>query len=399
MVLNCVPGSRAAPSVVIGAGGTGGHIYPGLATADAIRTARPDATVVFVGTTRGLESRLIPQGGYELVTVDMLPLNKSLRWKLALFPIAVVRSTAQSIRVLRRRRADVVLGMGGYPSVPAVLAAWVVRAPRIIHESNATPGLANRFVSRFVPNIALAFAAGGRNLPPHRDTRLIGMPMSDALAGFDREALRDEARAHFGIHEGQRMVLVSGGSLGAVRLSRAAAELAGRWRDRSEVRLVIKAGRDQLPAIEEQLQANGGGAVATALAYLDRMDLAYAASDITVCRAGSGTIAELSHVGLPAVLVPYPSAAHDHQSYNAQALVDLGAARMIPDAEVTADRLEQELDPLLTDPAALAVMAKAAHQTVHASAAHDLARWVLQLADGHAPDRHDPDRHEQELSA
>jgi UDP-N-acetylglucosamine--N-acetylmuramyl-(pentapeptide) pyrophosphoryl-undecaprenol N-acetylglucosamine transferase len=414
VVPNSPQSSNAVTSVVIGAGGTGGHIYPGLATADAIRAARPDSQIVFVGTKRGLEGRLIPQAGYELVTVDMLPLNTNLRWRLAFFPFSIVRSTVQTLRTLRERKADVVLGMGGYPSVPAVLAAWLARVPRIIHESNATPGLANRFVSRFAPNIALAFREGGRNLPRHRDTRLVGMPISESLAAFDRDALREEARAHFNLKDGERMVLVSGGSLGAVRLSRAAADLAGRWRDRTDIRLVIKAGRDQLPAIEQQLTSNGGHAVATAVAYLDRMDLAYAAADITVCRAGSGTVAELSHVGLPAVLVPYPSAAHDHQSFNAQALVDVGAAVMIPDSDVTADRLEQVLTPILADPARLAAMAAAAHQTVHATAARDLARWVLELADHPGTDRlndhSDADRnrtddhynsndHEQELSA
>ena len=414
MVPNSPQSSNAATSVVIGAGGTGGHIYPGLATADAIRAARPDSQIVFVGTKRGLEGRLIPQAGYELVTVDMLPLNTNLRWRLAFFPFSIVRSTVQTLRTLRERKADVVLGMGGYPSVPAVLAAWLARVPRIIHESNATPGLANRFVSRFAPNIALAFREGGRNLPRHRDTRLVGMPISESLAAFDRDALREEARAHFNLKDGERMVLVSGGSLGAVRLSRAAADLAGRWRDRTDIRLVIKAGRDQLPAIEQQLTSNGGHAVATAVAYLDRMDLAYAAADITVCRAGSGTVAELSHVGLPAVLVPYPSAAHDHQSFNAQALVDVGAAVMVPDSDVTADRLEQVLTPILADPARLAAMAAAAHQTVHATAARDLARWVLELADhpgtgrlndhsdayrNRTDDHYNSDDHEEELSA
>ena len=413
MVPNSSPSRNAVTSIVIGAGGTGGHIYPGLATADAIRAARPNSQILFVGTKRGLEGQLIPQAGYELVTVDMLPLNPNLRWRLALFPVSIVRSTAQTLRTLRRREADVVLGMGGYPSVPAVLAAWLARVPRIIHESNATPGLANRFVSRFAPNIALAFREGGRKLPRHRDTRLVGMPISESLAAFDRDALREEARAHFNLKDGERMVLVSGGSLGAVRLSRAAADLAGRWRERTDIRLVIKAGRDQLPAIDQQLTNNGGHAVATALAYLDRMDLAYAAADITVCRAGSGTVAELSHVGLPAVLVPYPSAAHDHQSFNAQALVDLGAAVMIQDSDVTADRLEQVLTPVLADPARLAAMAAAAHQTVHATAARDLARWVLELADDQGIDRrnghssadrnqtddHRLDNHEQELSA
>jgi UDP-N-acetylglucosamine--N-acetylmuramyl-(pentapeptide) pyrophosphoryl-undecaprenol N-acetylglucosamine transferase len=337
---------------------------------------------VFVGTKRGLEGQLIPQAGYELVTVDMLPLNKDLRWRLALFPVSIVRSTAQTLRTLRGRKVDVVLGMGGYPSVPAVLAAWLARVPRIIHESNATPGLANRFVSRFAPNIALAFEEGGRKLPRHRDTR-----RRSASPWCDHDAGRRRTPAS--LRDGERMVLVSGGSLGAVRLSRAAADLAGRWRNRTDIRLVIKAGRDQLPTIEQQLTSNGGHHVATALAYLDRMDLAYAAADITVCRAGSGTVAELSHVGLPAVLVPYPSAAHDHQSFNAQALVDIGAALMIRDSEVSADRLEQVLTPVLTDPARLATMAAAAHQTVHVTAARDLARWVLELADHPGIDRRD----------
>jgi UDP-N-acetylglucosamine--N-acetylmuramyl-(pentapeptide) pyrophosphoryl-undecaprenol N-acetylglucosamine transferase len=314
------------------------------------------------------------------VAVDMLPFSTGLGWRLALFPLALVRSTVQSRRLLRERRADVVLGMGGYPSVPAILAAYLSRRPRIIHESNATPGLANRFVSRVVPNIALAFDAGAIKLSGHRIMRVVGMPLNSSLSGFDRETLRDEARAQFGVGPTQRMVLVNGGSLGAVKLSQSAVELAARWQNRDDVKLIIKAGKDQLESLQRQLADSGGHRVGTAVAYLDRMDLAYAAADISVCRAGSGTVAELAHVGLPAILVPYPSAAHDHQSYNAQALVDTGGALMLRNDEVTAPRLAELLDPILADPALLAKMAAATHQPVHADAARTLARWVLQLA-------------------
>ena len=165
-----------------------------------------------------------------------------------------------------------------------------------------------------------------------------------------------------------------------MRLSQAAVELAERWQHRTDVRLVIKAGRDQLQSLEEHLARSGGSRVGTAVAYLDRMDLAYAAADVAVCRAGSGTVAELAHVGLPAILVPYPSAAHDHQSYNAQALVDTGGALMVRDDEVTAGRLAELLEPLLAEPARLATMAAGMHQPVHANAARDLAQWVLELA-------------------
>lgn len=378
--------NRTAPSIVIGAGGTGGHIYPGLAVADAIRSRVPDANISFIGTPRGLEKKLIPEAGYELATVDMLPFSTGLGWRLGLFPVALVRSALQARRVLRSRKADVVLGMGGYPSVPAVLAAYLTRRPRIIHESNATPGLANRFVSRLVPNIALAFDAGAIKVSDSCDMRVVGMPLNSALVGFDREALRDEGRKHFGIGFGQRMVLVNGGSLGAVKLSEAAADLAARWKDRDDVKLIIKAGRDQLQSLHDQLAANGGDRVATAVAYLDRMDLAYAASDITVCRSGSGTVAELAHVGLPAILVPYPSAAHDHQTHNAQALVDIGGALMLRNDEVTAKRLEELLDPVLTNPETLAKMAANAYQPVHANAAQELARWILRLAGADRPD-------------
>jgi UDP-N-acetylglucosamine--N-acetylmuramyl-(pentapeptide) pyrophosphoryl-undecaprenol N-acetylglucosamine transferase len=378
------PANTSAPSIVIGAGGTGGHIYPGLAVADALRAKRSDAKIVFVGTPRGLERKLIPKAGYELATVDMLPFSMALGWRMMLFPFALIRAVGQSVRLLRQRHADVVLGMGGYPSVPAVVAAYLTRRPRIIHESNATPGLANRFVSRFVADIALAFDAGAiRNPGDRRHMRVIGMPLNSALAGFDREMLHDQARAHFGVAPNQRMVLVNGGSLGAVRLSQSAVDLAARWRDRDEVKLVIKAGKDQLTSLKEQLAASGGDRVATAVAYLDRMDLAYAAADIAVCRAGSGTVAELAHVGLPAILVPYPSAAHDHQTFNAQALVRTGGALMLRDDEVTAQRLEQLLDPVLADPAALAKMAAAVHQPVHTNAAAELADWVLQLGGAH----------------
>ncbi|MER7759060.1 UDP-N-acetylglucosamine--N-acetylmuramyl-(pentapeptide) pyrophosphoryl-undecaprenol N-acetylglucosamine transferase [Streptomyces sp. NPDC097619] len=369
-------------SVVIGAGGTGGHIYPGLALADALRRAVPGALVSFIGTERGLETRLIPEAGYRLHTVDMIPFDPSLGAARYLLPAALVRSAGQARAVLRRQGAQVVVGMGGYPSAPAVLGARLAGIPAVIHESNAVPGRANRFAARLTPHLAVAFDRSRPHLTGGEKALTTGMPIAAALAGLDRSALRDRARAEFGIPDGARLLVFNGGSLGAARLTAAATALAAAWRHRTDVYLLIKTGPAALDAARRELAENGGHRVARAVPYLDRMDLAYAAADLMVCRAGSATVAELASTGLPAVLVPYPHAPGDHQTHNARVLVDAGAGLLLPDAETGADRLAALVGPLLDEPARLAAMSGAADPGPHAHAAELLAAEVLRLA-GH----------------
>ncbi|MET8884146.1 undecaprenyldiphospho-muramoylpentapeptide beta-N-acetylglucosaminyltransferase [Streptomyces rubiginosohelvolus] len=373
---------RTPLSVVIGAGGTGGHIYPGLALAEALRRADPDAVISFIGTERGLETTLIPAAGYRLHTVDMIPFDPALGAKRFLLPAALLRSGAQARSVLRTQKAQAVVGMGGYPSAPAIVGAKMAGLPSVIHESNAVPGRANQFAARLTEHLTVAFDGSRAHLSGGERARTVGMPIAASLAALDRPALREEARRAFGIPEGARVVLFNGGSLGAARLTAAAVGLAARWRGRGDVHLLIKTGPAALAETRQKLIDAGAGPVAQAVPYLDRMDLAYAVADLVVCRAGSATIAELATTGVPAVLVPYPHAPGDHQTHNARVLSDAGAAHLVPDAETTADRLAEIVDPLLADPARLAAMGRAADPGHHARAADLLAETVIRLA-GH----------------
>ncbi|MFE2329788.1 glycosyltransferase, partial [Streptomyces sp. NPDC059385] len=358
--------TRTTLSVVIGAGGTGGHIYPGLALAEALRAAVPGAVVSFIGTERGLETELIPGAGHRLHTVDMIPFDPALGAKRYLLPAALLRSAHQARSVIRAQGAQVVVGMGGYPSAPAVLGARLARLPAVIHESNAVPGRANRFAARLTPHVAVAFDRSRDHLAGGARALTTGMPISAALSGLaelsrpQRAALRTEARRALRVPDGRRLVVFNGGSLGAVRLTRAAAGLAGLWQRRDDVQLLVKTGPAALPDTVADLAASGGQRIARAVPYLDRMDLVYAAADLVVCRAGSATVAELAATGVPSVLVPYPHAPGDHQTHNARVLSDAGAGLLLPDAEAGAERLAGRVGPQLGLPARRGAMGRAA---------------------------------------
>ncbi|MFD4865735.1 glycosyltransferase [Streptomyces sp. NPDC058412] len=386
MTTRHTPDTPAALSVVIGAGGTGGHIYPGLALAEALRAAVPGAVVSFIGTERGLETELIPGAGYRLHTVDMIPFDPALGAQRFLLPAALLRSAHQARAVIRAQDAHAVVGMGGYPSAPAVLGARLAGLPAVIHESNAVPGRANRFAARLTPHVAVAFDRSRAHLAGGERALTTGMPISAALAGLaelagpERAALRAEARRALRVPAGRRLVVFNGGSLGAVRLTGAAVALARLWQGRDDVQLLVKTGPAALDGALADLAASGGRRIARAVPYLDRMDLVYAAADLVVCRAGSATVAELAATGVPAVLVPYPHAPGDHQTHNARVLSDAGAGLLLSDAETTAERLGDLIGPLLADPVRLASMAGAADPGPHARAAELLAAEVLRVA-------------------
>ena len=360
---------------VIAAGGTGGHIFPGLALADALRRARPDIGITFVGTKRGLEKTLIPEAGYALEFVDMVPFSGRTKYIL---PVALARAAWQSRHLLKSKRAAVAVGMGGYASIPLIVGARMSGVPSLIHESGAVAGRANRVASLLTPNVALAFDDAAAQF--RRPTRTVGMPLNPQIAGFDRRAMRSEARAGFDVDQGVTMVLVSGGSQGSARLNAAAVGLATRWRERTDVRIVLKAGRDHTEAVRRELDATGGGAVTSLVSFFERMDHAYAAADVMLSRAGAGTVAELAVVGLPSVLVPYPYAPDDHQAVNAAVLVNAGAAQMVRDAEATADRIGPIIEELMEHPEKLRQMGAASGKVARPRAAEDLAAWVLELA-------------------
>lgn len=368
----------AGPSIVIAAGGTGGHIYPGLALAAAIAEIAPAARITFVGTPRGLEGELIPKAGHRLDLYDMVQFNgQGVRKALA--PLALVRASAQGRSILRRRGADVAVTMGGYSGIPLVVGARLARVPAVVHEPGAVPGQANRLAARFTPNIGTSFPT---TTFPGRTVRHVGYPLQPEIATFDRDALRPEARAAFGLDVDTFFLVVNGGSQGSLVLNTLALGLAERWAaaGRTDVRILLKAGARTHDEIATALAGNPGAHLVELVRFIDRMDHAYAAADLTIGRAGAGTVSELAAVGLPAILVPLPHHEHDEQAHNAKPLVDAGGALMVRDPQATADVVGPLVEERIADPAMLGDMRTAMLHTARPDAARELARWALQLA-------------------
>lgn len=366
----------ARPSIVIAAGGTGGHIFPGLALASALRSARPDCAITFLGTPRGLEGRLIPQAGHPLELVDMVPFAGRSR---AVFPAALVRASVQANRVLRRVGADVAVSMGGYPGIPAISGAWLGRIPSLIHESGAIPGKANLLAARMTANVAVAFESAAPAFRG-RKVRVVGMPLDAEVTTLDRAARRAEARASLGLPTDAFVVFITGGSQGAASLNAAAVGLGRRWAGDGGMKVVLKTGRAHHEAMEREISEAGAGDVVKPVSFFERITDAYAAADVTVSRAGAGTVAELAAVGMPSILVPYPFASDDHQTVNARSLADVGGADMVADADATADNLGPKLEALRADRDRLAAMGDKARAVGRPGAAAELAQWVLELA-------------------
>ena len=369
-----------ARSIVIAAGGTGGHIFPGLALADAVRARDPDARVSFIGTPKGLERSIIPKRGYPLQLVDMKPFPRRIGLGPLVAIVALVRATRQARMILRAERAAVVVGMGGYASLPVLAAARWLGLPSLLHESGAVPGLSNRVAARMTRHLAVAFDEAARRFPRSARPRTVGMPIDPSVAGLDRPSLRPEALVAFDLPADGRVLLVLGGSLGATRLNEVGIDLASRWRDRGDIRILLKTGADHVQAVQAELDGRGLSHLVRCLAFLDRMDLAYAAADVALCRAGAGTVAELAAAGLPSILVPYPHAPHDHQTANAGSLARAGGAEIVPDSEADAARIGAIAEDLLGDNELLIRMSAGAKSLARPSAADDLARWVLELA-------------------
>jgi len=369
-------GTRRAPSIVVAAGGTGGHIYPGLALADAIVAARPDARIRFVGTSKGMEGTLIPKSGYTLDLYDMVQFNGQ-GWRKALVPAALLRGSLQARRILRREHADVAISMGGYSGVPLILGARLARIPSIVHEPGAVPGQANSFAARFTKNVATSF-------PPTRfrgrKARYVGYPLRESMAHFDRAGRRGRARAAMGLDDGTALILVVGGSQGALSLNLLTLGLAERWAGRRDVRFLLKPGARTHAQIAAQLATNPGRDLVELVDYIDDMENAYAAADIGICRSGAGTVTELAIVGLPSILVPLPAHEHDEQLHNAQPLVDVGGAIVVRDHDANPDVVGPILEERLADRSILHAMSANLRAAARPRAAAELADWVLELA-------------------
>jgi UDP-N-acetylglucosamine--N-acetylmuramyl-(pentapeptide) pyrophosphoryl-undecaprenol N-acetylglucosamine transferase len=360
-----------SPCVVVAGGGTAGHIEPALALADAVRRLRPDATVIALGTERGLEKTIIPARGYQLELIPPVPMPRKPNADLLKLPLKVRAAVRITREVLDRVGADVVVGFGGYVAMPAYLAARG-RVPIVVHESNAKAGLANKIGARYAARVAAAVPDSGL-----AKAEVIGIPLRSSILELDRAALRDEAREHFGLDPKAPTLLVTGGSQGA-RSINAAVSAAARELADAGIGVLHAHGPKNTLAVQQV----PGAPAYVAVPYLERMDLALAAADAVLCRAGAMTVAEVSAVGLPAVFVPLPIG-NGEQALNAKPIVDAGGALIVPDAELSAATITDTVIPLLTEPDRLAAMSVAAQRTGHREAAEVLARMVLEVAIRH----------------
>lgn len=364
--------------VLLAGGGTAGHVTPALATAEALRDHDPALVVEFVGTATGLEAGMVPAAGWKLHHVEAAPLLRRLSPQTARLPFVVLRSARLLTRLIRRRSVAAACVFGGYVCGPLALAARWTGVPLLIHEQNAAPGLANRIAARWAWTVAVSVPGTQRHFPRSARTVVTGNPVRADLLRADLAALRPGAMAALGLRCDRPTVLAFGGSLGARRLNDAL--LQARWPDPAGVQLLHVAGaRDHARVAAAWASADPALAVRCE-AFLDDMAPAYAAADVVVCRAGASTIAELTVLGLPSVLVPYPHAAADEQTANARALVDAGAATMITDADLDGARLVAAVAPLLADDARRAAVATAARSLGRPDAAARLAELLVAAA-------------------
>jgi UDP-N-acetylglucosamine--N-acetylmuramyl-(pentapeptide) pyrophosphoryl-undecaprenol N-acetylglucosamine transferase len=338
-------------SVVLAGGGTGGHIEPMLALADALRRRDGELRITCLGTARGLETTLVPARGYDLRLIPPVPLPRKPTPDLMRVPGRLRRAVGESRALLRELDADVVVGFGGYVALPAYLAARREHVPVVVHEQNALPGLANRIGARIAARVAVTMPG----TPLHRGEH-VGMPLRSAISGLDRAARRAEGRAAFSLDPDRPTLLVFGGSQGAASLNRAAVGAADAL-TAAGIQVLHARGPKNTDITVPARPPDAPPYVV--VDYLERMDLAYAAADLALCRAGAVTVAELSAVGLPAVFVPLPIG-NGEQRRNAQPVVDAGGGILVEDAELDPVWIAAHLVPVLTDPEALAGYARSA---------------------------------------
>jgi UDP-N-acetylglucosamine--N-acetylmuramyl-(pentapeptide) pyrophosphoryl-undecaprenol N-acetylglucosamine transferase len=357
--------------VLLAGGGTAGHTSPLIATADALRRLVPEVEITCLGTPRGLETRVVPEAGYPLELIPPVPLPRRPGVDLLRVPARLRDAVRQTLEIFDRVRPDVVVGYGGYVSMPAYLAARRRHLPLVIHEQNTLPGLANKVGARVASRVAVSFP----------DTRLpkaeyVGLPIRRMISQLDRGALRAEGRATFGLDPERPTLLVTGGSQGARRLNQSVSGAS---------RFLAEAGVQVLHVVGPKGEASPERTDVpyVVVPYVDRMDLAYAAADLVVCRSGASSLTEAAAVGLPAVFVPLPIG-NGEQELNARTVVAVGGGLLVADAALTSEWVAATIPGLITDRERLDVMGKAAADLIPRDADEQLAEIIVDAARGGA---------------
>lgn len=353
--------------VLLAGGGTAGHTSPLLATADALRRLDPTVEITCLGTPRGLENKVVPAAGYPLELIAPVPLPRKPNAEFFKVPGRLRAAVSQTLAIIDRIQPDVVVGYGGYVSMPAYVAARRRRLPLVVHEQNARAGLANKLGSRVASRVAVSFPD-----TPLRRAEYVGLPIRRMISQLDRAALHDEALAFFGLEPGRQTLVVTGGSQGARRLNQSISAAARAFGDAGVQVLHVVGPKGE--ATPEQTDVPY-----VVVPFVDRMDLALAAADLMVCRAGASSVTEAAASGIPAIFVPLPIG-NGEQPLNAKPVVDAGGALLVADEDLTAAWVAAHVPALAADPVRLAAMSAAASGLIPRDADDKLAAIVLEEA-------------------
>ncbi|MGY3380357.1 UDP-N-acetylglucosamine--N-acetylmuramyl-(pentapeptide) pyrophosphoryl-undecaprenol N-acetylglucosamine transferase [Arthrobacter sp. TE12231] len=373
-------------SVVLAGGGTAGHISPLLAIAGALRQSRPGVQLLAVGTPGGMEARLVPAAGLDLVTISRVPLPRRPSVDLLRLPGRMAGAVKQAGTILDEAGANVLVGVGGYVCTPMYLAARRRKIPIVVHEANTRPGLANRVGARLGGHVAVAFAATKLGRARH-----VGMPMRPEISGLDRAAARAGARQALGLDPDKPTLIVTGGSSGAQSINRSLTAAVGALAEAGVQTLHITGhGKSVHDADGKPLEAAGYRQVE----YVDGMETVYAAADLLLARAGAATVSEVAAVGVPAVFVPLPIG-NGEQALNAAGLVAAGGALIVDDKAFSADWIRDNIIPLLLDKDRLAGMAASSESLGIRDADRRMADLVLEVATSnqHSKSQHSKNQH------
>jgi UDP-N-acetylglucosamine--N-acetylmuramyl-(pentapeptide) pyrophosphoryl-undecaprenol N-acetylglucosamine transferase len=360
--------------ILISGGGTGGHVFPAIAVADAIRKLRPDADILFVGASGKLEMTEVPKAGYRVIGLDVRGFKRkfSLEQFKVLFKLA--KSLLKARTIIKNFKPDVVLGVGGYASGPVMKIAQWLDIPLVIQEQNSYPGVTNRLMAGSARIVCTAFEEVAAFFPKSKFV-LTGNPVRKC---FFQAVDRQEAYRHFGLNPGLKTIGVFGGSLGARTLNEAIISAYGSIQVREDIQVLWQAGRQYEAEISSLPIANHPRI--KMVSFIDRMEYAYAVTDVAVTRAGALTIAELCATGTPAILIPSPNVAEDHQTRNARSLISKGAAWMLEDYRAVAE-LWEKLDQLLADEKLRLDLSSKIKALAKPDAAERIAQELLYLAE------------------
>lgn len=355
---------------MLAGGGTGGHLFPALAIADEIRRLEPHARYLFVGTKGKIEARVVPQRGYPFDTIWISGFHRRLTVNNLLFPLKVLVSLFQSFFLIRRFKPDIVIGTGGYVCGPILIIAGFLGIPTVILESNSYPGVTTRMLASRVSRVFIAFEDARKWVQRTDHVVLIGTPTRDALGTIDAKSGREE----FGLAPDRTTLLVFGGSLGAASINNAVLAALDVLLENG-IQLIWQTGQGDYERIRSAI---GNKSVGWVGPFIEKMEYAYGAADLVVCRAGATTLAELTKMGKPALLVPYPHAAGDHQTHNARSLADAGAAVMVADRSL-AEEFKPTVLALIKDSGRLERMSIASKKLGKPGAGSEIATAVLEM--------------------